>query len=131
MADKNEIFAKVQEIMVEALSVDDDEVTSEATLTGDLGAESIDFLDIVFRLEKTFDIKIPRGELFPENLLTDEKYVSDGRFTDAGMAELRLRMPFADLDDFADNPEVKHFSDVFTVQMICNYIESKLAPVAG
>ncbi len=131
VADKNEIFAKVQEIMVEALSVDDDEVTSEATLTGDLGAESIDFLDIVFRLEKTFDIKIPRGELFPENLLTDEKYVSDGRFTDAGMAELRLRMPFADLDDFADNPEVKHFSDVFTVQMICNYIESKLAPVAG
>ena len=131
MADKNEIFAKVQEIMVEALSVDDDEVTSEATLTGDLGAESIDFLDIVFRLEKTFDIKIPRGELFPENLLTDEKYVSDGRFTDAGMAELRLRMPFAELDDFADNPEVKHFSDVFTVQMICNYIESKLAPVAG
>lgn len=131
MADKNEIFAKVQEIMVEALSVDDDEVTSEATLTGDLGAESIDFLDIVFRLEKTFDIKIPRGELFPENLLTDEKYVSDGRFTDAGVAELRLRMPFADLDDFADNPEVKHFSDVFTVQMICNYIESKLAPVAG
>ena len=131
MADKNEIFTKVQEIMVEALSVDDDEVTSTATLTGDLGAESIDFLDIVFRLEKTFDIKIPRGELFPENLLTDEKYVSDGRFTEAGMSELRQRMPFADLDDFAADPAVKQFSNVFTVQMICNYIESKLAPVAG
>ncbi len=131
MSEKNEVFAKVQEIMVEALSVDDDEVTSTATLTGDLGAESIDFLDIVFRLEKTFDIKIPRGELFPENLLTDEKYVSDGRFTESGVAELRQRMPFADLDEFAADPEVKQFSDVFTVQMICNYIENKLAPVAG
>ena len=71
MPGKDEIFSSVQEILVDALSVDEDEVTPEATLTGDLGAESIDFLDIVFRLEKTFDIKIPRGELFPENLLTD------------------------------------------------------------
>ena len=129
MADRDDIFPKVQEILVDALSVDDDEVTPEATLTGDLGAESIDFLDIVFRLEKTFDIKIPRGELFPENLLTDEKYVADGRFTDAGLSELRQRMPFADLDDFSANPEVKKFSNVFTVQMICNYVQSKLSPI--
>lgn len=80
--DKAEIFSKVQEILMDALSVDDDEVTPEATLTGDLGAESIDFLDIVFRLEKTFDIKIPRGELFPENLLTDTNYVQDGKLTE-------------------------------------------------
>jgi acyl carrier protein len=130
MPGKDEIFSSVQEILVDALSVDEDEVTPEATLTGDLGAESIDFLDIVFRLEKTFDIKIPRGELFPENLLTDEKYVQNGRFTEEGMSELRARMPFADLDAFAASPEVKKFSTVFTVQMICNYIESKLAAVA-
>ena len=130
MPGKNEIFSSVQEILVDALSVDEDEVTPEATLTGDLGAESIDFLDIVFRLEKTFDIKIPRGELFPENLLTDEKYVQNGRFTEEGMAELRARMPFADLEAFAASPEVKKFSSVFTVQMICNYIESKVGAVA-
>jgi acyl carrier protein len=130
MPGKDEIFCSVQEILVDALSVDEDEVTPEATLTGDLGAESIDFLDIVFRLEKTFDIKIPRGELFPENLLTDEKYVQNGRFTEEGLAELRSRMPFADLEVFAASPEVKKFSTVFTVQMICNYIESKLAAVA-
>lgn len=127
MPDKEEIFAKVQEILVDALSVDDDEVTPEATLTGDLGAESIDFLDIVFRLEKAFDIKIPRGELFPDNLLTDSQFVEDGRFTEAGVAELRKRMPFADLDEFLANPDVKEFPNVFTVQMICNYIESKVA----
>ncbi len=127
MPDREEIYSKVQEILMDALSVDDDEVTPEATLTGDLGAESIDFLDIVFRLEKEFDIKIPRGELFPENLLSDSQFVEDGRFTEAGLAELKKRMPFADLDEFEKNPDVKVFSNVFTVQMICNYVESKVA----
>jgi acyl carrier protein len=131
MPGKDEIFTQVQGILVDALSVDEEEVAPEATLTGDLGAESIDFLDIVFRLEKTFDIKIPRGELFPENLLTDERYVKDGRFTEEGLNELRQRMPFADLDEFAASPDIKKFSSVFTVQMICNYIESKLSAVAS
>jgi acyl carrier protein len=130
MPGKDEIFSKVQQILVDALSVDEEEVTPEATLTGDLGAESIDFLDIVFRMEKTFDIKIPRGELFPENLLTDEKYVVNGKFTEDGMAELRARMPFADLDAFAADPEIKKFAAIFNVQMICNYVESKIGAVA-
>lgn len=127
MADSQEIFSKVKEILVDALSVDEEEVTPNATLTSDLGAESIDFLDIVFRLEKAFDIKIPRGELFPENLLTDTTYVADGKFTPAGVEELKKRMPFADLDEFVKNPDIKEFPNVFTVQMICNYIESKVA----
>ena len=50
---RDEIFQKVQEVLVDALGVDDDEISAEATLMGDLGAESIDFLDIVFRLEKS------------------------------------------------------------------------------
>ena len=65
MATKEEVFTKVRGALVEALGVDEEEVTPGAKLVGDLGAESIDFLDIVFRLEKAFDIKIPRGELFP------------------------------------------------------------------
>ena len=55
----DEIFEKVQATLVDALGVDDEDVTQEATLQGDLGAESIDFLDIVFRLERNFGIKIP------------------------------------------------------------------------
>ena len=66
-----EIYDKVQVTLVDALGVDDDEVTRSATLQGDLGAESIDFLEIVFRLERNFGIKITRGERFPENLLAD------------------------------------------------------------
>lgn len=126
MPSSEEIYEKIQNALVDALGVDEEEVTRGATLTGDLGAESIDFLDIVFRLEKAFNIKIPRGELFPENVLTDPNYVQDGVVTPAGIAELKKRMPFANLDSFATNPNVKDFGKLFTVDMICKYIESKV-----
>ncbi|HUT93277.1 MAG TPA: acyl carrier protein [Thermoguttaceae bacterium] len=126
MPTKDEIFEKIRDALVEALGVDDDEVTPEATLVGDLGAESIDFLDIVFRLEKAFDIKIPRGELFPEDVLTNPEYVHDGRVTEAGLAELRSRMPFANLDEFAKNPIVQDFGSLLTVADMCRFIEGKL-----
>ena len=127
MALSEENFEKLREALVEALAVDDDEVTPEATLVGDLGAESIDFLDIVFRLEKAFDIKIPRGELFPEDILGNSDYVVDGKVNETGLAELRKRMPFADLDQFAANPVVNEFGSTLTVQAMCNYVEGKLA----
>lgn len=125
---QQEIFEKVTNTLVDALGVEEDEVTSKSTLTGDLGAESIDFLDIVFRLEKNFGIKIPRGDLFPdEKLFTDPQFVQDGRMTEAGLAELRTRMPYADIDAFASNPDVQEISSLFTVDMIVRYIESKIS----
>ena len=127
MPSQEEIFDSVREVLVDALGVDDDEVTPEATLIGDLGAESIDFLDIVFRLEKTFDIKIPRGELFPENLASAEAgFIKDGKVTEAGISELRSRMPHADVDKLAANPKVENIPDLFTVDMICKFIGSKI-----
>ena len=124
---ETEVFAKVQETLVDALGVDDDEITPQATLTGDLGAESIDFLDIVFRLEKAFNIKIPRGELFPDNILNNPEFVQNGRLTDAGLKELRLRMPHADLSEFEKNPDINKMADLFKVQTIVNYNVGKLA----
>ena len=122
-----EIFEKVQDTLIDALGVDDDEVTLEATLIGDLGAESIDFLDIVFRLEKAFDIKIPRGELFPENLaVADSGFVADGKVTEEGIAQLREKMPHADVDSFAADPQVTKIPDMFTVNMICKFVASRL-----
>ena len=106
--------------------VDDDEVTPEATLVGDLGAESIDFLDIVFRLEKAFDISIPRGELFPEDILTNAEYIQDGKLTTAGLAEVQKRMPFADFGEFAKNPVVQDFGNLLTVADMCRFVELKL-----
>jgi acyl carrier protein len=130
MPSKEEIYDKIKHALVEALGVDEDEVTPEATLVGDLGAESIDFLDIVFRLEKAFDIKVPRGELFPEDILTNAEYVRDGKVTPEGLKQLRERMPFADLDAFSSNPNVKDFGNMLTVQDMCRYVEGKVG-VAG
>lgn len=126
MLTKEEIYQKVRDVLVDALAVDEEEVKPEATLVGDLGAESIDFLDIVFKLEKTFNIKIPRGELFPEDILTNPEFVKEGKFTEAGLAELRKRMPFAELDQFARNPLVQDFANLLTVADMCRFVELKL-----
>ena len=127
MPSEEEIFDKVCEALVDALGVDDDEVTPTATLQGDLDAESIDFLDIVFRLEKSFDIKIERGELFPEDILTDTDYVHDGKVNEAGIEKLRERMPFADLSKFEAEPIVQNLGQQLTVKDMCNFVAHKLA----
>ena len=128
MPTQEEIYQKVSATLVEALNVDEEEIQPGATLQGDLGAESIDFLDIVFRLERNFGIKIPRGELFPESIFQgDPEFVADGRVTDKGLAELRSKMPFADLKSFESNPKVEHISNLFTVDMITRYIQGKLS----
>lgn len=124
---QDEIFEKVQACLEDALGVDDDEVTREATLVGDLGAESIDFLDIVFKLEKAFGITIPREELSPEDILTNSQYVQDGKVTAEGMGELKRRMPWADLSKFEQNPRVQDFGNLLTVGDLCNYVETKVA----
>ena len=124
---QDEIYQKVSATLVDALNVDDDEISPEATLQGDLGAESIDFLDIVFRLEKAFGIKIERGELFPEDILTNTEYVDDGKVNAAGMTKLKERMPFADLSRFAADPSVQNLGKQLTVQDMCNFVEHKLA----
>jgi len=127
---KDEVFAKVQTALVEALGVDDDDVVPAATMVGDLGAESIDFLDIVFRLEKSFGIEIPRSELFPEDILTNADYVKDGRVTPGGLEVLKKRMSFADLSKFEANPMVQDFGNLLTVSDLCRYIESKLGTLS-
>ena len=124
---RDEIFQEVQEVLVDALGVDNDEVTTQATLMGDLGAESIDFLDIVFRLEKAFGIKIPREELFPaESLMNNPDFVNNGKLTEVGLAELKSKMPHTDLAAFESDPDINKLGDLFTVNAIVNFVEAKL-----
>ena len=124
---RDEIFQQVQEVLIDALGVDDDEVTANATLMGDLGAESIDFLDIVFRLEKIFGIKIPREELFPaESMMNNPEYVSNGKLTETGLAELKSKMPHTDFSAFESDPDVNKLGDLFTVDAIVDYLAGKL-----
>lgn len=124
---RDEIFENVRNTLVEALAVEPDEVTEEATLQGDLGAESIDFLDIVFRLEKGFGIKIPRGELFPDDLLNNPEFVSNGKFTATGLDKIKQAMPHADFSGFEADPDINKVPDLFTVRTLVNYIQTKLA----
>jgi acyl carrier protein len=123
----DEIFAKVRTTLVDALNVDDAEVTTTARLKGDLNAESIDFLDIVFRLEKQFGLRIPREELFPESIFSgDPKFVTDGKVNAAGLDELKTRMPYADLTEFRKDSRLDKIEDLFTVDLIVRYLESKV-----
>jgi acyl carrier protein len=127
MLANEDIHGRVVKVVVEALNVDEDEVTPAATLQGDLGAESIDFLDIVFRLEREFGIKVVRGELFPDSIFQgDPDLVREGRVTDKGMAELRQRIPYADLDHFDHDRRLSAVSDLFTVDLVVRYVTSKL-----
>jgi acyl carrier protein len=123
---REEIFKSVRATLVDALGVDDEEVHENATLQNDLGAESIDFLDIVFRLEKNFGIKIPKGELFNEEILNNPDYVDNGRMTPDGLAKLKHAMPHADFSEFEKNPDINNVPDLFTVRTIVNYIRAKL-----
>src|SRR5437773_2717130 len=121
------IYGKIVKVLVESLSVDEDHITPAARLQGDLGAESIDFLDIVFRLEREFGIRIPRGELFPESVFQgDPDFVRDGRVTEQGMGELRSRMPYADLSALDQDRRLTAVPDLFTVGLVVRYVEWKL-----
>ena len=121
---REEIYSKVQGVLVDALGVDEEQVKPNARLRQDLGAESIDFLDIVFRLERAFSIKIPRGEMIPENVMTDPQFVQNGKVTPAGMTELKKRMPYVDLSEFEKDPQVDQLP--FTVDAVVNYVQTKV-----
>lgn len=124
---EQEIFEKVQTVLEDALGVDADEVTLASRLGPDLGAESIDYLDISFRLEKAFTIKISEGEMFDQSVLTNAEFVSGNQVTPAGIAELKRKMPHADFAAFERDPQVANMANLFTVGMVCKFIQSKIA----
>jgi acyl carrier protein len=127
MLTRQEIYQKVTQTLVESLDVDECDIAPGARLQGDLGAESIDFLDILFRLEHEFSIKIDRAELFPESLFQGKaEFVQDGQVTALGLEELHRRLPFADLSAFEKDPAIRHLGDLFTVDLITRFVEGKL-----
>lgn len=131
MADAvNDIFEKIKDCIAKALQISAGDIQVDSKLIADLGAESIDFLDIVFRLEKAFSIKIPRDDLFPEKVLTDPRFVKDGRITPEGLAVLKEKLPSVSFASFEKDPVVSKLPDLFTVRMILDYITRRLQPAA-
>lgn len=122
-----EILEKVKDCLVNALDVDEEDVVLEASLTEDLEAESIDFVDIVFRLEKAFDIKVPQGELFPQELFSNKEYVQEGKLTAAGVSALRKDYPYLVLPENAENMPVSDLAAHYNVDMLVRYVEFKFA----
>jgi acyl carrier protein len=122
----DEIFAKVKDILVDALAADEDDVTAQAKLTKDLGAESIDFLDIVFKLEQGFGIKINQGEFFPDDIAKNPQYVKEGKVTGEGLAALRTRMPHVDFTAFEKDPSIGKIGELFTVDTVVKFVDAKL-----
>ena len=125
------VVVSVQDVLVDDLGVDDGEVTPQAELVADLGAESIDFLDIVFRLEKEFStpdkpFKIQQGELFPDNVLENPDWVQGSKFTDEGMDMLRERMPHVDFSAYEQDREIDKVGATITVDAIVDFVERKL-----
>lgn len=132
MSTTKKIYGKVVQVLAESLCVNENELTPSATLQGDLGAESLDFLEIAFRLEREFGIDIPDGELFPRTVFQgNSNFVREGRVTDQGMSELKSRMPYADFGVFDQDRQLSTVTDLFTVDLVARYITWKLSQGVG
>ena len=126
-----EVWAKVQDAFAVALGLEEDEVVPGARLIEDLGAESLDFLDIVFRLERSFDIKIPRGGIEAEAMEDmDGVYEVDGVLTPEGLAKLAEHMPEVPADEFREGLRVSEIPELFRVATFYNIVSLLLAEKA-
>jgi acyl carrier protein len=122
-------FERIQEIVADALYVEKDKVTREANLMNDLGAESIDFLDIIFRLEKEFSIKIPKGEVErrARGTLTEDEFAVNGLIQPAGMKSLRHAMPDLDYSGVGPRFFVRDIPTLFTVATFERMVSDRLS----
>ena len=127
MADDQEILSKIQTCVSNALGVEAEEVEPDKVLSRDLGAESIDYLDITFQIEKAFGISIHKDELFPQKIFRDENLVRDGVVTSEGLTFLEQQLPYADLTEFRKDPQMSRVPELFTVGLLVNYVKTKLA----
>jgi acyl carrier protein len=124
--DRDEVFEVVRNCFAEALGLDDDEVNLDDFVIDDLGAESLDFLDIAFRLEESFGIKIPRGDIQQkaeaEAATGTDAFEIDGVLTDLGLAKLREALPEVPDDRFREGLTIREIPTLFTVETFVNLV---------
>ena len=118
------VYPKVKEIVADVLAIDEEEVTADSSLINDLGAESIDFLDLVFRLDRGFNVKIPRGQIEKEarGSLSDEEFEQNGVITAKGMAVLKEFLSEVPADRFKANLKVNDIPGLFTTNTFCKLV---------
>ncbi|WP_419420035.1 acyl carrier protein [Legionella sp. D16C41] len=118
------VYPKVREIIADVLVIDEDEINLNSRLIADLGAESIDFLDLVFQLEKEFGIKIPRGQLEKNarGSLAEDEFEKGGVLTEQGMQALKNYLTEVPEDYFKPNLKVNEIPMLFTVETFCKLV---------
>jgi acyl carrier protein len=118
------VYPKVAEIIADAMGCDTEEVTLDASLIDDLGTESIDFLDIVFRLERSFKIKIPRGKIIEQARgdLTEAEFEQSGVVTDAGFERLKNFLSEVPEDRFSNPLKSADVPRLFTTETFCKLV---------
>ena len=122
--DIDAVFPKVAATIADALGVDEDEVRRDSSLINDLGAESIDFLDLVFRLERTFKVKIPRGKIVEDSrgTLTEAEFEQKGIVTDRGLAQLKAFLSEVPADRFRAPLKVAEIPRLFTAETFAKLV---------
>ncbi len=118
------IYPKVRKVIAEVLVIEEEEVQLNKRLVNDLGAESIDFLDLIFQLEREFNVKIPRGQLEKEarGSLSDEEFEQKGIITERGVQALKKYLPEVPGEYFIPNMKVNDIPSLFTVETCCNFV---------
>lgn len=118
------VYPKVRQIIADVLVVDESEVELKKRLVVDLGAESIDFLDLIFQLEQEFKVKIPRGQLEQEarQLVPEGEFEVNGTITKQGIEALKQYMPEVPAEYFHSDMKVNDIPTLFTVETCCKFV---------
>ena len=123
------VYPKVKEIIADVLVIDEEEITPNSRLIAELGAESIDFLDLVFQLEREFKIKIPRGQLEKNARgdLAEDEFEKGGVITEQGMVALKAYLAEVPEDYFSATMKVNEIPMLFTVETFCKLVSKAMA----
>jgi acyl carrier protein len=122
--DIDAVYPKVAETVADALGCEPEDVKPDASLIDDLGAESIDFLDLVFRLERAFKVKIPRGKIVEDarGTLPEAEFEQKGLVTEKGLAQLRTFLSEVPAGRFKSPLKVAEIPRLFTVETFCKLV---------
>lgn len=123
----NEIFDGVRSVVQDVLKIDEADVHMEASLEVDLGAESLDFFSFMHKLAIKFDIETDIRDLFPKDILADDRYTGQEVLSNEDLLLLKERLWYFDLTEFEKNPVVEHFAGSITVIDLYKYVEMRLA----
>lgn len=127
--DIQSIYPSVAKIVADVLVIDESEVESKKRLIAELGAESIDFLDLIFQLEREFKVKIPRGQIEKEarGTLSEDEFETKGVITPAGMEVLKGYLSEVPAEYFKASMKVSEIATLFTVETLCKLVLSAQA----